>query len=323
MKLLRGLRNFPDFTRGTVTTIGNFDGVHLGHQALLKTLRAEASLLEMPTVVLLFEPQPAEYLRPEQSPARLTTLREKLAVLKNCQVDYVICLKFNEKLALMSAQDFAEHYFFSTLNSKFLLIGEDFRFGKGRLGDVSLLTQLGTNHDCKVQTFPDFSIKTNRVSSTKTRDALGQGDLEAASQLLGRTFSLCGRVVKGDGRGRQWGIPTANLSMQRLKLPLKGVFCVQVKRNGGKLLNGIANLGTRPTVDGSKNILEIHLFDFDESLYGEMLQVFFLHKLRDEVKFSSVDALIDQIHIDVASARLEFSTSRFTLNLDLNPGILN
>jgi riboflavin kinase/FMN adenylyltransferase len=315
MKLLHGLTNFPDFAKGTVTTIGNFDGVHLGHQALLKTLRAEASRLQLPLVVLLFEPQPAEYFRPEQAPARLTSLREKLAVLKFSKVDYVYCLKFDEALALMSAETFAENYFFSLLNSKFLLIGEDFRFGQGRLGDVSLLQKLGANHGCTVQTFPDFSINNKRVSSTKIRDALAPGELQTASELLGRTFSLCGRVVKGDGRGRQWGIPTANLSMHRLMLPLKGVFCVQVGRTKGKLLNGVANLGSRPTVDGSKNILEIHLFDFDESLYGEMLQVFFLHKLRDEVKFSSVDALIAQIHDDVARAKAEFCNRQFILNL--------
>ncbi|MBA3535573.1 MAG: bifunctional riboflavin kinase/FAD synthetase [Tatlockia sp.] len=294
--------------------MGNFDGVHLGHQALLKTLRSEATRLQLPLVVLLFEPQPAEYFRPQQAPARLTSLREKLAVLKFSKVDYVYCLKFNEALALMSAQTFAENYFFSLLNSKYLLIGEDFRFGQGRLGDVSLLQKLGANYGCTVQTFPDFSINNKRVSSTNIRDALAQGELQAASELLGRTFSLCGRVVKGDGRGRQWGIPTANLAMHRLKLPLKGVFCVQV-RTKGKLFKGVANLGSRPTVDGSKNILEINLFDFDESLYGEMLEVFFLHKLRNEVKFSSVDALIAQIHDDVARARAEFVSRRFILNL--------
>ncbi len=313
MKLLRGFRNFPDFTKGTVTTIGNFDGVHLGHQALLQALNAEATRLQKPSVVILFEPQPAEYFRPEQAPARLTSLREKLAVLKSSRIDYVLCLKFDERLALMPAQIFAENYFFSLLKSSYLLIGKDFRFGKGRAGDSNLLTQLAANYGCRVETFSDFAIKSNRVSSTKIREALAQGELKLAAELLGRTFSLCGRVVKGDGRGRQWGIPTANLGIQRLMLPLKGVFCVQVRRKGGELLKGVANLGSRPTVDGSKNSLEIHLFDFDDNLYGEMLEVFFLHKLRDEVKFSSVDTLIAQIHNDIDSARLEFCTNRLNL----------
>ena len=192
----------------------------------------------------------------------------------------------------MSAQAFAQHYFFSLRQVKYLLIGRDFRFGHERQGDATLLQELGQSADCSVQTFPDFTLGEERVSSTKIRDALLQGQLEQAAVLLGRTFSLCGRVIKGDGRGKQWGIPTANLGMHRLTLPLKGVFCVQVRRGSGELLQGVANIGSRPTVDGAKNILEIHLFDFSESLYGEMLQVFFLYKLRDEIKFSSVDALI-------------------------------
>lgn len=314
MKLLRGLTKLPDFAKGSVATIGNFDGVHLGHQALLKVLREQANKLQVPLVVLLFEPQPAEFFRPEQAPARLTSLREKLAVLKQCKVDYVLCLKFNRNLALMSAQDFAQDYFFSLLKSKYILIGEDFHFGQGRMGNASLLQKLGIREGCVVQTFPDFSIENNRISSTKIRDALAQGKLEYASGLLGRSFSLCGRVIRGDGRGRQWGIPTANLSMHRLMLPLKGVFCVQLRRAQGEWIKGVANLGSRPTVDGTKNILEIHLFDFDADLYGEMLEVFFLHKLRDEVKFSSVDALIEQIHNDVAAAKAEFHARRFILN---------
>lgn len=314
MKLLRGLHRIPDFTKGCVATIGNFDGVHLGHQALLKTLKKQADNLNVPLVVLLFEPQPAEYFRPQDAPARLTNLREKLAILNHCKVDYVICLKFNKALALMSAQDFAQYYFFTLLNCKYILIGEDFRFGQGRFGDIHLLQDLAEERGCTVQAFPDFSIENHRVSSTKIRDALLQGELERSAELLGRTFSLCGRVIRGDGRGREWGIPTANLSMHRIMLPLKGVFCVKVRRSCGDLVDGVANLGSRPTIDGTKNILEIHLFDFDDSLYGEMLQVFFLHKLRDEVKFSSVDALIAQIHDDVAAAKSEFRTRRFILN---------
>lgn len=312
MKLLRGLDKVPNFAHGAVATIGNFDGVHLGHQALLAALRAQADKENLPMVVLLFEPQPGEYFRGEQAPARLTSLREKLNILRLCKVDYVCCLKFNEVLAIMPAQSFAKHYFFSLLQVKYLLIGEDFRFGQGRNGDVQLLKEMGDKAGCTVQAFPDFSIDDNRVSSTKIRDALSQGHLKRASELLGRTFSLCGRVVKGDGRGRQWGIPTANLTMHRVSLPLKGVFCVQVRREKGKCLQGVANLGSRPTVDGTKNILEIHLLDFDESLYGEMLQVFFLHKLRDEVKFSSVDTLIAQIHADIAAAKSFLKNSTIT-----------
>ncbi|STX43082.1 riboflavin biosynthesis protein RibF (riboflavin kinase/FMN adenylyltransferase) [Legionella donaldsonii] len=303
MKLLRRL---DEVSAGTVATIGNFDGVHRGHQALLAQLHMQADKMKLPVTVFLFEPQPGEYFHGQLAPARLTSLREKLQILKQCNVDYVYCLKFNKHLALMPAPDFAEHYFFSLHHVKYLLIGRDFRFGHARQGDVALLEELGRRTDCLVQTFPDFAIAEERVSSTKIRNALLQGQLEQATVLLGRTFSLCGRVIKGDGRGKQWGIPTANLGMHRLTLPLKGVFCVQVRRSTGELLKGVANIGSRPTVDGTKNILEIHLFDFNESLYGEMLQVFFLRKLRDEIKFSSVDALIQQIQDDVVAAKEQF-----------------
>ena len=309
MKLLRGLTRLSDFSKGTVATIGNFDGVHKGHQELLASLRKEADRLHLPLVVLLFEPQPAEFFRAEQAPSRLTSLREKLAMLKRSQVDYVLCLKFNQTLALMSPEQFANHYFFSLLQVNYLLIGSDFRFGFKRQGDVQCLKKMGTKAGCIVETFPDFSLANQRVSSTKIRDALSEGQLELAHEFLGRTFSLCGRVIRGDGRGKQWGIPTANLTMHRLNLPLKGVFCVKVKRAEGKWHLGVANLGSRPTVDGTKNILEIHLFDFAENIYGEMLQVFFLHKLRDEIKFSSIDTLLIQIKQDITAAKIHFFAS--------------
>ncbi|MBA2655605.1 MAG: bifunctional riboflavin kinase/FAD synthetase [Tatlockia sp.] len=313
MKLLSRLTDFSNFLNGSVATIGNFDGIHLGHQALLKNLRLEADRLQLPMIVILFEPQPAEFFRPAQAPPRLTSLREKLTLLKHCKVDYVYCLNFDYELALMSAENFAEKYFFSLLTCRYLLIGQDFRFGQGRCGDVEFLKKLAAKANCRVESFSDFSLLNKRVSSTQIRTALEQGELEQATQLLGRTYSICGRVIKGDGRGRQWGIPTANLAMRRLTLPLKGVFCVKVNRGEGKLLDGVANLGSRPTVDGSKNTLEINLFDFDEDLYGRMVEVYFFHKLRDEIKFSSVEALIVQIHEDISAAKSEFRKRRFIL----------
>ncbi|WP_028389586.1 bifunctional riboflavin kinase/FAD synthetase [Legionella fairfieldensis] len=306
MKLLRGLERVSYFSQGCVATIGNFDGVHLGHQALLAALRAQADVMQLPLVVLLFEPQPAEYFRAQQAPARLSSLREKLDILKLCKVDFVYCLKFNETLALMSAQSFASHYFFSLLQVKYLLMGEDFRFGQGRLGDVGLLREMGKTCNWVVETFADFSPGDERISSTKIRQALSQGNLAYATELLGRPFSFCGRVIKGDGRGAQWGIPTANLNLRRSVLPLRGVFCVRVQRETGEYLNGVANLGSRPTVDGTKNVLEIHLIDFNTPLYGEMLKVFFLHKLRDEIKFCSIDNLIAQINADINAAQQFF-----------------
>jgi riboflavin kinase/FMN adenylyltransferase len=175
------------------------------------------------------------------------------------------------------------------------------------MGNVTLLTELAEPYECKIQVFPDYAIAQDRVSSTRIRQALQAGELQQVEKLLGRPYSMCGRVMRGKGLGKQWGIPTANLNLNRLNLPLKGVFAVDVQRMNGERRSGVANIGTRPTVDGSKNILEIHLFEFEDSLYGEMLQVFFNYKLRDEVKFSSVDALIQQIHLDISMAK-EVST---------------
>lgn len=309
MQLLFASRPIPDFSNGTLVTTGNFDGVHLGHQALLRQLKARAVQEQKPLVVLLFEPQPAEYFRGAQAPARLTSLREKVQQLADCQVDYVYCLRFNQKLANMSASDFAERFFFTLLRAQYLLVGRDFCFGHNRQGNPDLLTLLAKERSCQVYVAQDFCLHGVRVSSTRIRDALTGGDLTLAASLLGRPFSLCGRVVRGAGKGREWGTPTANIAMRRLTLPLSGVFCVQACLDDGQILNGVANLGRRPTVDGSKNVLEVHLFDWNQSLYGERLQVRFLHKLRDEIRFPSLEALIARIHDDVKAARAWFAAT--------------
>lgn len=303
MKLLRGLHHFSVFDKGVVATIGNFDGVHLGHQNLIKTLRAKANALNLPLVLILFEPQPREYFQQEQAPARLSGLREKLDVLRHCQVDYVYCIKFDDVFAQTTATEFARNYLFSTLNIKHLLVGEDFRFGKNREGDVNLLQQLSSEYACDVEIYSDFCINEDRISSTKIRTALATGDLQTAARYLGRTYSICGRVVYGAQRGRQWGIPTANIGLRRLAVPLQGVYAVKACLATQQTVYGVANIGRRPTVDGTKCVLEVHLFDFEQSIYGELVQVFFLHKLRDEVKFTSVDALIEQIRDDIEVAK--------------------
>jgi riboflavin kinase/FMN adenylyltransferase len=306
MKLLWGSRSSPALSKGCVATIGNFDGVHLGHQALLHQLKKEARQQGLPLLVLLFEPQPSEYFLGAQASARLASLREKCQVLADCQVDFVYCLHFNMTLASMTPEQFANTYLFSLLRVSYLLIGEDFRFGKGRQGDVSLLKHMAKSRACLVETFLDFNLENKRVSSTLIREALNQGNMKQAASLLGRQYSLCGRVVAGQGKGREWGVPTANLTMKRLTLPLTGVFCVTVRRANGDLVNGVANIGKRPTVDGTRNVLEVHLFDFNQNLYGERLQVIFWHKLREEIRFPSLDALIAQIREDVATAKSYF-----------------
>lgn len=308
MKLFRGLETVPAIfaENGTVATIGNFDGVHKGHQALLAQLRTQAKAYQLPLVVFLFEPQPSEFFYGQNAPVRLSSLREKLALLSSCQVDFVFCLKFNEKLAKLSAPAFAKKYFFTSLQVKYLLVGEDFRFGFQRTGNIELLQAIGVEKNCKVEVFPDFYINDERVSSTRVRQALAQGDFKLVSTLLGRNFSLCGPVIRGEGRGRQWGIPTANLNLLRPSLPLSGVFCVEVFVKGTKFF-GAANIGTRPTVNGMKSRLEVHLLDCNQDLYGEMLEVIFLKKLREEVKFYSVEDLINQIKQDIFSTRAFFS----------------
>ncbi len=303
MKFLRTFRQLQAHLDGCVATIGNFDGVHRGHQALLALLKSKSYDLQLPSLVMLFEPQPAEYFSRSDAPVRLCRLREKLQALSQYEIDYVFCLTFDNSLANMFPEEFAENIIFSQLNAKHLLLGQDFRFGRARLGDLTLLKQIASKHGCIVEAYPDFCVGSERVSSTQVRLALSQGDMLRAAELLGRPYSMCGRVVYGQGLARQWGVPTANLVVWREKLPISGVFFVEVRRQDNSIFNGVANIGFRPTVDGRKAVLEIHLFDFDESLYGEMLHVFFLHKLRDEIKFSSVDALFNQIHTDIDSAR--------------------
>ncbi|STX51881.1 riboflavin biosynthesis protein RibF (riboflavin kinase/FMN adenylyltransferase) [Legionella busanensis] len=307
MKLLRGLDSVSALNAGTVATIGNFDGVHLGHQALLAKLKAAALKLKLPSVVLLFEPQPGEFFYKEKAPARLTNLREKIEILQKLQIDYLCCLKFNQRLANMLATNFAQTYFFSLLHAKYLIVGEDFRFGQGRQGDINLLASMAKKSDCVIDIFANYVLDGQRISSTKIRNLLSQNQLTDAQKMLGRPYSLCGRVIEGQKRGREWGIPTANLNLKRLNLPFTGVFCVQVQDESGQVLNGIANLGCRPTVDGKHNVLEVHLFNFNGNLYGKMLKVIFLHKLRDEAKFSSVEKLVQQIHYDIKEAKCYFN----------------
>jgi riboflavin kinase/FMN adenylyltransferase len=303
MMLLRGSKHLAGLASGAVVTIGNFDGVHDGHRMLLIALKAHAAALNLPTLVVFFEPQPSEYFHGDHAPGRLLTRREKLTQLALHGIDYAYCLPFDEKIARMEASSFARHFIFSLFKAKHLLIGEDFRFGCKRLGTPELLRQLGEEHDCVVQTYPDFLNNGARVSSTQIRQCLHQGHFHQAALLLGRPYSMTGRVVHGDARGRQWGIPTANIFVARRKVAFTGVFLVRVKRASHDVYWGVANLGYRPTVDGRTLILEVHLFNFNASLYHERLEVFFLKRLREEMKFSSVDALIHQIRTDLMTAR--------------------
>lgn len=309
MRIIRGLHNLAPRRRGTVVTIGNFDGVHLGHRAVFGRLLAQGRALRLPALVITFEPQAMEYFAPGAAPARLTRLREKLATLADCGVEQAMLLRFGPRLARMGARAFVRELLVDGLGARYLLVGDDFRFGHGRAGDFRLLREMGREHGFAVEDLHTITQGNERVSSTRIREALARGDFAFARRLLGRTYRICGRVVHGDKRGRGIGFPTANLNLHRRVSPLRGVYAVTVGGIADRPWPGVANLGARPTVDGSaRYLLEVHLFDFTGSLYGRHLEVEFRHKLRNERKFASCEALQAQIGRDSATARALLGT---------------
>lgn len=307
MQVIRGLHNLRKEHRGCVATIGNFDGVHLGHQAVFRNLRERAKDFGLPATVVTFEPQPMEYFAPEAAPARLTRLREKLAALKDAQIERVVLLEFGPKLANMEAEWFVQKLLIDGLDVRYLFVGDDFKFGRGREGDINMLRAVGEKRGFEVANMNTFALGEERVSSTRIRECLSRGDLEEASSYLGRPYRICGRVAHGDERGRTIGFPTANINLHRMVSPLRGVFAVKVGGLSNEQLPGVANIGIRPTVAGDlKHLLEVYLFDFNRSIYGEHLQVEFCSKLRDEKKFANFEQLRHQIELDAVTARKYF-----------------
>ncbi|PCH63266.1 MAG: bifunctional riboflavin kinase/FMN adenylyltransferase [Gammaproteobacteria bacterium] len=306
--IIRGFHNLPTASLGCVATIGNFDGVHLGHQSVLNQLALKGDALGLPPVVITFEPQANEFFSPDKAPARLSRFREKVEALRCYSIQQLCVLRFNQKLAQMSAQDFIQRLLVDGLNVRYLVVGDDFRFGKDRQGDFALLQQAGQQFGFQVVNMHTFAVDQIRVSSTRIRQALKIGDLMLAEKLLGRPYRMSGRVAHGDKRGRTMGFPTANIHLHRCKVPLSGVYAVQLFGIEGEPINGVANVGVRPTVSGDdKALLEVHLFDFERDIYGEHVQVHFLHKLREEQKFSDLDELVSQIKQDCQQAKQYFS----------------
>ncbi len=303
-------RGFPErATTPTVLTIGNFDGVHRGHRSLLAELKVKALEMALPATVLTFEPHPRELFAPEQAPARLASLRDKLELLADCGVDRVHVCRFNRQLAALTAEQFIERILLQGLSVKHLIIGDDFRFGRARGGDFAMLQQAGEAYQFAVEAMSTVDIGGVRVSSSAVREALATGRLDHAEELLGRTYVIAGRVMDGMKVGRTIGFPTANIQVRRKRLPLAGVFAVTVSGIDTEPLPGAANIGVRPTLEeGLKPVLEVHLLDFDRDIYGKHVDVNFLHKLRDEAKFESLDALKAQIACDVADVRTYFNT---------------
>jgi riboflavin kinase/FMN adenylyltransferase len=289
-----------------VLAIGNFDGVHLGHAALIKRLAEVAAEHQLAPTVLTFEPHPREFFAPESAPARLTTLREKLELLADSGVEQAMICPFNAAFSALSPEDFIEQVLVRGCQVRHLIIGDDFRFGRGRKGDFALLQGAGQRFGFTVEAMGSVTVADERVSSSAVRKALGIGDMEHAARLLGRPYIIDGQVSHGQKLGRQLGFATANLRIKHNPLPMSGVFAVEVSGLGDLPLPGVANLGIRPTVGGTRPLLEVHLFDFDRDIYGAHISVRFVHKLRDEQRFPNFDALKAQIAADAAAARAFF-----------------
>ena len=310
MYLIRGIGNIETFNRrfphqSMSGTIGNFDGLHLGHQAILKQVKDKAKESSSASLVFFTEPHASEYFAAKDQnsspPPRICPWREKVKLLKNFGIDFAFFLEFNKSLKAMTPQTFLDEVL-AQLNLKHLIIGDDFRFGAQRAGDFALLKNWGNSNGTEVIANQTVSLNGSRVSSTRIREAILQSNFQLAKELLGRPYTFSGEVVYGQQLGRTIGVPTANLWIPKQRLPIAGVYAVKCLL-GGELLNGIANMGIRPTVDGSKPVLEIHLFNFNESIYGQRLTVEFTNKLRDEKKFDNIDLLKEQILLDISQAK--------------------
>ncbi len=304
MELIRGLHNLRPRHRGCVATIGAFDGVHLGHQAVIGHLQEKAAELGLPSVIIVFEPLPREYFSPLRAPARIMSFREKFKALEAIGVDRLLRIRFTEELREMSAQRFVDQIFVAGLGVRYLVLGDDFRFGADRQGDVAFLQRQGKRYGYQANPTPTRELAGDRVSSTRIRQALEAGDFGQAEALLGRPYSISGKVVYGRQLGATLGTPTANLQLRRLRAPLSGVYAVEVSGGGLEAAWGVANVGTRPTVNESIEAnLEVHLLDREIQLYGQHLEVVFRRKLRDEQKFGSLEELKDGIARDIEQAR--------------------
>lgn len=306
-ELIRNSHNLKPSHHNCVVTIGNFDGVHRGHQAVLAGLRAKAQELGVPSLVMTFEPLPREVFGGE-APARISSLREKVRLLKAQQVDRVLVVRFSPRFAGQSPQDFIQRWLVGSLGVKHLVVGDDFRFGYKAAGDYALLCAAGNQHGFSVEPTHTYLSGDSRVSSTRIREYLAAADFETANELLGRPFSWSGRVVHGDALGRTLGFPTANLKPGRKVLPVRGVFAVTVKDQGQPDRQGVCNVGLRPSVDGLQPRVEVNVFDVERDYYGKHLELVFHTRLREEKKFDGLDVLKAAIALDVVNARAFFST---------------
>ena len=293
--------------RASAVTIGNFDGVHRGHQLVIEQLQRVARATGLPTVVIIFEPQPIEFFAPARAPKRLARFREKIAYLKAQQIDYLLCLHFDEALAELSAEDFVQRILVDNLNTGHLVIGDDFHFGKNRVGNFDFLRQNCERFGFSVDETETLMHGGSRVSSTRVRECIRNDDFSGAAELLGRPYSLSGRIAHGRKLGRELGYPTINIKMGDKTLIVKGIFAVQVKGIDNRSLQGVASIGTRPTINGVDTILEVYILDFNRDVYGYRVVVEFLHKIRNEEKFDSLEELSAHIAQDTEKAKAFFN----------------
>lgn len=310
MELIRGLHNLRDHHRGCVATIGCFDGVHRGHQEVLAGLRKQADLLGLPSVVITFEPHPREFFSPDSAPPRLTRFGEKMRLLEAEGIDRVLCLSFNDRLRQLSAEQFIDELLLKGIAVRHFVVGDDFRFGCDRRGDYALLLEAGQRHGFTVAQTETFQLDGERVSSSIIRKALLANDLTAAARLLGRRYRVTGRVQHGQKMGRKLGSPTANVRMHKYPCPMHGVYAVRADVRSAQY-PGVCNVGIRPTLNGVRPVLEVHLLDYSGELYGEVLSVDFLHPIRAERRFENLEALKVQIQLDIAAARDWFGATNF------------
>ncbi len=302
MQLIRGIHNIQPEHHGCVLTIGNFDGVHLGHKEVINALIKQAKAKNCVAAVMVFEPQPQELFSPETAPARLCRLRDKYSLLKELGVERLICVNFNAKFAKQTAENFINELLVKKLGVQTLIVGDDFKFGKNRQGNYDMLLKAGEKLGFTVSDTASYKIENCRISSTEIRQALEVNDLAQAERMLGRPYSIIGRVFHGDKRGRQLGFPTANIKLKRRVSPVSGVYVVKVNVLSESYF-GVANIGSRPTVAGIRQQLEVHIFDFDAVIYGQSIEVVLLKNLRKEMKFESISALTEQITLDSNEAR--------------------
>lgn len=311
MHLLRHLDDLQDALRlrGSVVTIGSFDGLHLGHQELLKAVKDAAESRNLNSVVMSFEPAPAEYFQAARPPARLMRFREKFEALAERNIDIFYCPRFSAEMRQLSAPDFVRRILVHGLNVRHIVVGDDSRFARRREGDIDLLRKMSAPLQFSVEQVPSVVVGGVRVSSTAIRAACREGDMARATQLLGRPYSMSGKVIRGAQMGRQLGFPTANVDLRRRQSAVMGIFAVRVSGLGDSPLDGVASVGTRPTFDGTKPILEVYLFDFCDDIYGQYIEVDFIAQLREQKRYESVDDLVAQMHIDVDNARTILANS--------------